>query len=76
MLFRSIPCVAGVRQGGGVPASVEIEAGSVSVNGEDVSVQSAGTAAVGGGGVDLQGEVFVNGEPLEEYIARIVASML
>jgi len=71
-----IPCVAGVRQGGGVPASVEIEAGSVSVNGEDVSVQSAGTAAVGGGGVDLQGEVFVNGEPLEEYIARIVASML
>lgn len=71
-----IPCVVGVRQGGGTPDSVGIGAGSVKINGQSVSVQAAGTAVVGGGGVDLRGSVSVNGVPLPEYIARIVAGML
>lgn len=71
-----IPCVVGVRQGGGTPDSVDIGAKSVEINGQGVSIQSEGTAAVGGGGVDLQGEILVNGEPLPDYIARIVAGLL
>ena len=62
-----IPCVAGVRQGGGTPGHVSIGARSVSVSGQSVSLQ---------GGVDLKGSVSVNGVPLEEYIARIVAGLL
>lgn len=62
-----IPCVAGVRQGGGTPGHVSIGARSVSVSGQSVSLQD---------GVDLKGSVSVNGVPLEEYIARIVAGLL
>lgn len=71
-----IPCVVGVRQGGGTPDSVSIEAKSVELSGQSVSIQSEGTMTVGGGGVDLQGDILVNGEPLPEYIARIVAGLL
>lgn len=68
--------MVGVRQGGGTPDSVSIGANAVEVNGQSVSIQSPGTVAVGGGGVDLQGDVFVNGEPLPDYIARILAELL
>ena len=71
-----IPCVVGVRQGGGTPNSVSIGARSLELNGQSVSIESAGTVTVGGGEVDLQGEILVNGEPLPEYIARIVAALL
>lgn len=71
-----IPCVVGVRQGGGTPDSVGIGARSLELNGQSVSIESTGAVTVGGGEVDLQGEILVNGEPLPEYIARIVAALL
>lgn len=71
-----IPCVVGVRQGGGTPDSVGIGARSVEINGQNVSIRSAGTVTVGGGGVALQGNVLVNGVALPDYIAQIVAGLL
>lgn len=71
-----IPCVVGVRQGGGTPDSVGIGAKSVGISGQSVSIQSAGTVTVGGGGVALQGNILVNGVPLAQYIAQLVAGML
>ena len=59
--------MAGVRQGGGNHGDVIMGARSVSVSGQSVSLQ---------GGVDLKGSVSVNGVPVEEYIARIVAGLL
>ena len=71
-----IPAIVGVRRGGGQPGSVGISAKSVSVSGQGVSLQAAGGAVVGGQSVDLRGEVLINGEPLEQVIARIVAAMM
>ena len=71
-----VPCIVGVRQGTAQPDSVGISADSVSVGGQSVSIQAAGSAAGGGQSVELQGQVFVNGETLESLIARIVAAML
>lgn len=63
------PCVVGVRQGGGTPDSVGI-------SGRSVSLRAGGTATVAGQTVALQGGITVNGTPLEDYIARIVAGLL
>lgn len=71
-----IPCVVGVRQGGGTPDAVSIGARSVGVSGQNVSLQSGGTSTVAGQRVALQGAVSINGTPLEEYIAQIVAGLL
>lgn len=71
-----IPCVVGVRQGGGTPDTVSIGARSVGVSGQNVSLQSGGTSTVAGQRVALQGAVSINGTPLEEYIAQIVAGLL
>ena len=86
-----IPCIVGVRQDSARPDSVEICAETMSVNGQDVSVQAeksaavagqsvelraGGNAAVAGQSVDLRGQVLINGTPLEDLIARIVASLL
>lgn len=70
------PCVVGVRQGGGTPDSAGIQAKSVEIGGEGVSLRAGGTATVAGQTVALEGEITVNGVPLEEYIAQIVARML
>ena len=71
-----IPCIVGVRQDSERPESVEISAKTMDVSGQDVSVQAEESTVVTGKSVDLQGEVLINGEPLEVVIARIVAMML
>lgn len=71
-----VPCVVGVRQGGGTPDSVGIQANSVRISGSNVFLQANAVAKVAGQTVALQGEITVNGIPLEEYIAQIVAGMM
>ena len=71
-----IPCIVGVRQDSVRPGSVGISANTVSVNGRDVSVRAEGDAVVAGQSIDLQGKVFINGEFLEDLIARIVMMLL
>lgn len=71
-----VPCVVGVRQGGGTPESVGIQANSVRISGSNVFLQGNAVAKVAGQTVALQGEITVNGIPLEEYIAQIVAGMM
>lgn len=71
-----VPCVVGVRQGGGTPNSVGIQANSVRISGSNVFLQANAVAKVAGQTVALQGEITVNGIPLEEYIAQIVAGMM
>ena len=86
-----IPCIVGVRQDSARPGSVGISANTVSVSGQNVSVQAGGDAAIAGQSVSLQaggnatvagqsvellGEVLVNGVPLETVIAQIAAALL
>ena len=66
-----IPCIVGARQDGARPDSVGISAKTMEGSGQDVSVQAEGDAVVEGQSVDLRGEIFINGEPLEVVIARI-----
>ena len=56
-----IPCIVGVRQDSAQPQSVGI---------------SAKTVSVSGGTVDLQGQVLINGVPLETVITQIAAALL
>lgn len=70
-----IPCVAGALQGG-VPDRVSIQAKELALGGETVSVVSEQGAAVQGERIDLNGQVYVNGETLEELIIRIAISVL
>lgn len=66
-----IPCVVGLRQGETPPEKVTVEAdggGQLELDGEN--------AALAGSRIDLNGAVYVNGETLEELIARIVAMLL
>lgn len=62
-----IPCVVGLRQGEQLPDEVTVEAES----GNRLHLSQA-SAALEGQRVDLNGEIYVNGEKLEELIARIV----
>ena len=71
-----IPCIVGVRQDSARPGSVEVCADAVDVSGQDVSVRAEESAVVAGKSVDLQGQVLINGVPLETVIARIAAAML
>lgn len=59
-----IPCVVGLRQGETPPERVTIEA------------DGGGELELAEGRIDLNGAVYVNGEPLEELIARIVMMIL
>ena len=71
-----IPCIVGVRQDSARPGSVGVSAKTVDVSGQDVSVRAERDAVVAGKSVDLQGQVLINGVPLEAVIARIAAAML
>lgn len=71
-----IPCIVGVRQDSARPQSVGVSANSVSVSGQNVTVQAGGNAAVAGQSVELRGRVLVNGVLLEDLIARIAATLL
>ena len=70
------PCIVGVRQGSARPDRVDISAKDMSVSGQDVSVQAERDTVVAGQSVDLRGEIFINGEPLEVVIARILDKLL
>lgn len=71
-----IPCIVGVRQGGAAPNSVGIRAKAVSLSGLGVSVRAEGGVTITGGSVDLQGEVLINGTPLEDVVTEIVNKLL
>lgn len=71
-----VPCVVGVRQDGDTQESVDIGAESVKISGQSVDIEAAGMTTVKGDEVDLRGDVLINGEPLPEYIARILAGLL
>lgn len=85
-----IPCVAGVRQGSVRPKSVAVEAGHVSVSGEQVKVNGTALALSGGQvniradedaavackNLDLQSQVYIRGELLEDFIRRIAAAVV
>ena len=65
-----IPCVVGVRQDQAAPDQVTVES-------EDSSLALTSEGAeLTGERIDLMGQVYVNGEKLEELIARIVAMMM
>lgn len=71
-----IPCVVGARQDGGMPDRVDVAASRLTMGGEWVSVAGQKGAGLQGEQVSLDGEVYVNGEKLEELIARIVMALL
>ena len=66
-----IPCVAGLRQGETPPEKV-----TVGADGGGTLELDGANAELAGERIDLAGAVYVNGEALEELIARIVAMLL
>ena len=71
-----IPCVVGARQDGGTPDKVDIQARRLALEGNWVGISGHEGAGLQGERVSLDGEVYVNGEKLEELIARIVMQLL
>lgn len=71
-----IPCVVGARQGGGAPDAVTVEAKRLSLLGDSVDVAAQGKALVQGEKVELEGEIYVNGQTLEEYIIALILRIL
>lgn len=63
-----IPCVAGLRQGEKLPETVAVKVDS----GHRLELTAA-SALLAGERIELSGQVYVNGETLEELIARIAA---
>lgn len=70
-----IPCVVGALQGG-IPDQVGIQGKKLTLSGERANVTAQESVAIQGGRIELNGQVYVNGEALEDLIRRIVASML
>lgn len=71
-----IPAIVGVRQGTPRPDAVDVEAKALTLSGNQVGVFAQGAATVQGGRVNLNGTVYVNGERLEDLIARILAMLV
>lgn len=71
-----VPCVVGARQDGDVPDGVSIQARGLALGGERVDIRGGQAAGLRGERVDLDGQVYVNGEKLEDLIARIVMMVL
>lgn len=65
------PCVVGLRQGEQLPEEVTVE----SENGGQLCLTAAG-GSLSGENVELKGNVLVNGETLETFVARIVMMIL
>lgn len=73
-----IPCVVGLRQGETPPEKVTIETdggGTLELD-EAKGTLSGESVVLSGDRIDLNGEVYVNGETLEELIIRIVTMIL
>ena len=71
-----IPCVVGQRQGEDIPDRVAIQARQLDVEGAQTELRGTECAALRGGRVELDGEVYVNGETLEAYITRLIIKIL
>ena len=71
-----IPAIVGVRQGTPRPNAVDVEVKALTLSGNQVGVSAQGAATVQGGRVNLNGTVYVNGERLEDLIARILAMLV
>lgn len=71
-----IPCVVGALQGGDAPDRVSVQAKKLALSGEAVGVTAQSSATVQGDRVGLNGQVYVNGERLEDMILRIALSVL
>ena len=65
-----IPCVVGVRQDQAAPEQVAVESEHSALSLTEEGAELTGER------IDLTGQVYVNGEKLEELIARIVAMMM
>jgi len=70
-----IPCVVGARQGDGTPKQAGIQAERVTIRGSSVGISGQNGVSIGGG-VHLSGGVSIDGESLEQYIARVVGELL
>ena len=57
-----IPCVVGARQDGGMPDKVGVAAKQLTLDGERVNIAGRRGTGLQGERVDLDGEVYVNGE--------------
>lgn len=66
-----IPGIVGVRQDSAAPDRVSIEAGGLALRGETVKLTAREEAEVQAEGLYLPAKVFIDGEPLEDYIIRI-----
>ena len=71
-----IPCVVGARQGGDRADAVTVEARSLTLLGDRVEAAAQGSAALRGAKVELEGEIYVNGQTLEEYIIALIMRIL
>ena len=71
-----IPCVVGARQGGDRADAVTVEARSLTLLGDRVEAAAQGSAALRGTKVELEGEIYVNGQTLEEYIIALIMRIL
>lgn len=71
-----VPCVVGMRQDGTVPEKVDIRAGQLTAGGAAVLISGRSGVTLSGPRIDLNGEVYVNGERLEDLIYRIVIAIL
>lgn len=71
-----VPCVVGTRQDGTVPEKVDIRAGQLTAGGAAVLISGGSGVTLSGPRIDLNGEVYVNGERLEDLIYRIVIAIL
>ena len=82
-----IPCVVGVRQGGGRPkqvtvesgrlslkgsGSVDVSGGAVTVSGSSLEIDAGDDAGIKSEKLDLKAQVYIRGELLEDFIRRIV----
>lgn len=60
-----IPCVVGARQDGDVPDQVGVRAKKLSLEGQE-------RAGIESGRIDLDGQVYIKGETLEDFIIKVV----
>ncbi len=70
------PCVVGLRQDGAVPDQVDIRAGQLTAGGTAVNISGGTGVTLSGRRLDWNGEIYVNGERLEDLIYRIVIAIL
>ena len=66
----------GLRQDGAVPDQVDIRAGQLTAGGTAVNISGGTGVTLSGRRLDWNGEIYVNGERLEDLIYRIVIAIL